>query len=134
MSALSQPLVPGSDELTVTGVECFAHHGVFEHERRDGQWFVVDLTLGLDTRPAASSDDLQDTVDYGSLVSDVKSAVESDPADLVETVAERIASVCLSDHRVQWVRITLHKPEAPIQETFSGVTLTITRKREGPSD
>ena len=56
------------DELTVTGIECFGHHGVFDHERRDGQVFVIDLTLGLDTRPAAASDDLQDTVDYGSLV------------------------------------------------------------------
>ena len=75
-----------TDELTVTGIECRAHHGVFDFEKRDGQVFVVDLTLGLDTRPAAASDDLQDTVDYGSLVAAVKAAVERDPADLVETV------------------------------------------------
>ena len=124
----------GADELSVTGIECRAHHGVLGHERRDGQRFVVDLTLGLDTRPAAASDDLRDTVDYGSLVMDVKSAVESDPVDLVETVAERIATVCLADRRVDWVRVTLHKPEAPIQAAFADVGLTITRKREGPSD
>ena len=57
-----------TDELTVTGIECFAHHGVFDFEQREGQTFVVDLILGLDTAPAAASDDLQDTVDYGSLV------------------------------------------------------------------
>ena len=123
-----------SDELSVSGIECWAHHGVFEHERRDGQRFVVDLTLGLDTAPAAASDDLRDTVDYGSLVSEVTTVVETDPVNLVETVAERIARVCLTHHRVDWVRVTLHKPQAPIQATFTDVLLTITRKREGPSD
>jgi 7,8-dihydroneopterin aldolase/epimerase/oxygenase len=116
-----------SDELCVTGIECFAHHGVFEHERREGQIFVVDLTLGLDTRGAAASDDLHDTVDYGSLVAQVKAAVESDPVDLIETVAERICGVCLLQDRVEWARVTIHKPGAPIEATFADVTLTITR-------
>jgi len=117
------------DELAVTGIECWAHHGVFEFEKREGQTFVVDLVLGIDTSPAAASDDLRDTVDYGSLVADVKAAVERDPVDLIETVAQRIADVCLSDDRVQWVRATIHKPDAPIQATFGDVALTITRRR-----
>ncbi len=119
----------GLDELSVLGIECRAHHGVFDFERRDGQPFLVDLTLGVDTAPAAASDDLRDTVDYGSLVDSVKMAVEQDPVDLIETVAQRIADVCLADARVGWVRVTLHKPEAPIEATFSDVTLTITRTR-----
>ena len=85
-----------------SGIECCGHHGVFEHERRDGQPFVIDLTLGLDTAPAAASDDLRDTVDYGSLVAEVKAAVETDPVDLIETLAQRIADVCLLDARVEW--------------------------------
>jgi dihydroneopterin aldolase len=116
-----------TDELSVLGIECFAHHGVFGHERREGQVFVVDLTLGVDTRPAAASDDLHDTVDYGSLVAQVKAAVESDPVDLIETLAERISDVCLLDGRVEWARVTVHKPDAPIEATFADVTLTITR-------
>ena len=116
------------DELSVTGIECFGHHGVFEHEKRDGQTFVVDLVLGLDTRGAATSDDLHDTVDYGSLVAHVKAAVESDPVDLIETVAQRISDVCLADDRVEWARVTVHKPDAPIDATFSDVALTIIRK------
>jgi 7,8-dihydroneopterin aldolase/epimerase/oxygenase len=119
------------DQLAVTGIECWAHHGVFDHERRDGQPFVVDLVLGLDTRPAATSGDLRDTVDYGSLVAAVKSTVQRDPVDLIETVAERISEVCLSDPRVEWARVTLHKPEAPIDATFADVTLTITRTTTG---
>ena len=119
-----------SDELTITGIECFGHHGVFDHERRDGQVFRVDLTLGVDTRTAAASDDLQDTVDYGSLVGRVKTAVESDPVDLIETLARRISDVVLSDRRVEWVRVTVHKPDAPIEAMFEDVALTILQRRE----
>ncbi len=118
-----------TDELAIRGIECYGHHGVFAFEKRDGQTFVIDLVLGLDTRPAAASDDLQDTVDYGSLVTSVKAAVETEPVDLIETLAQRIADVCLLDSRVEWARVGVHKPDAPIDATFSDVALTITRKR-----
>ena len=131
MSDAPRAGVARTDELSVLGIECFGHHGVFDFERRDGQTFVVDLLLGVDTRPAAASDDLRDTVDYGSLVASVKAAVEKDPVDLIETLAQRIADVCLLDGRVEWARVTVHKPDAPIDATFADVVLTITRKREG---
>ena len=118
-----------NDRLAVLGIEAIGHHGVFDFEKRDGQVFKVDLTLGLDTRPAARSDDLQDTVDYGSLVAAVKQAIEHDPVDLIETLAERIADVCLTDNRVEWAEVTVHKPDAPIEATFSDVALTIHRSR-----
>jgi dihydroneopterin aldolase len=117
------------DRLAVTGIEGFGHHGVLDVERREGQVFVVDLALRLDTRPAARSDDLRDTVDYGSLVTKVKNAIESDPVDLIETLAERVAGVCLEDLRVLEAEVTVHKPSAPIEATFDDVTLTITRGR-----
>jgi 7,8-dihydroneopterin aldolase/epimerase/oxygenase len=126
-----QPVPGPADELTLRGIECLGHHGVFEFERTEGQVFVVDLTLGLDTTTAAASDDLRDTVDYGSLVMQVKAAVETDPVDLIETLAQRVADVCLLDDRVGYAKVTIHKPTAPIQATFSDVALTITRKREG---
>ena len=121
-----------TDELALVGLECFGHHGVFEHERREGQTFVIDLVLGLDVSAAAASDDLADTVDYGGLATAVKSAVERDPVDLIETLAERIAAICLTDHRVDWCRVTVHKPGAPIEATFTDVALTITRKAGSP--
>ena len=121
-----------TDELALLGLECFGHHGVFDHERRDGQTFVIDLVLGIDTATAAASDDLADTVDYGGLATAVKSAVERDPVDLIETLAERIAAICLTDHRVDWCRVTVHKPDAPIEATFTDVALTITRKAGSP--
>jgi 7,8-dihydroneopterin aldolase/epimerase/oxygenase len=123
-----------TDELAVTGIECYGHHGVFEFEKREGQVFLIDLVLGIDTAPAAASDDLQDTVDYGSLVASVKAAVEKDPVDLIETLAQRIADVCLLGDRVEWVRVTVHKPDAPIDATFSDVALTITRNARSARD
>ncbi|MDP9820877.1 dihydroneopterin aldolase [Nocardioides massiliensis] len=117
------------DRLAVRGIECFGHHGVFDFERADGQRFVIDLVLGLDTSAAAASDDLQDTVDYGSLVDEVRRGVESDPVDLIETLAERLARTCLADPRVDWCEVTVHKPDAPLRGRVADVALTITRSR-----
>ena len=119
-----------SDRLAVRGLAVHGHHGVFEYERRDGQEFVIDLVLGLDTTLAAKSDDLQDTVDYGTLVDEVRSAVSNDPVDLIETLAQRIADVCLRHPQVEAVEVTVHKPHAPIQVTFQDVALTINRSRQ----
>jgi dihydroneopterin aldolase len=124
-----RPTAWPTDRLSVTGIEAFGHHGVFDHERRDGQVFRVDLVLGLDTTAAAVSDDLADTVDYGGLVGRVRTAVETEPVDLIETLAQRIAEVCLTDERVQWTEVTVHKPHAPIDATFTDVALTISRRR-----
>ena len=123
-----------TDELAVLGIECWGHHGVFDFEKREGQTFVIDLVLGIDTRPAEASDDLHDTVDYGSLVASVKTAVENDPVDLIESLVQRVADVCLLDERVEWAKVTVHKPDAPIDATFNDVALTISRKREVPRD
>ncbi|UDY23846.1 dihydroneopterin aldolase [Nocardioides sp. Kera G14] len=119
------------DQLTISGVECYGYHGVFDFERREGQTFVIDLVLGLDTSRAAATDDLRETVHYGTLVDDVKAAVERDPVDLIETLAQRIADVVLLAQRVEWVTVTVHKPDAPIQATFRDVALTITRANGG---
>lgn len=117
------------DRLAIRGVEVFAHHGVFDFERREGQKFVIDLVLGVQTGPAAASDDLKDTVDYGSVVARVVEAATSEPVDLIETLAQRVADVVLREPRVEWVDVTLHKPNAPIAATFDDVALTITRSR-----
>lgn len=118
-----------SDRIAITGVEVFGRHGVFDFERRDGQKFVIDLMLGVDSRRAAQSDDLKDTVDYGRVVAKVIDVVGGDPVDLIETLAQRIADVILEDHGVGWVEVTVHKPDAPIDATFADVALTILRSR-----
>ena len=116
-----------ADRIALVGLQARGRHGVLESEREAGQVFGVDVVLGLDTRAAALSDDLADTVDYGALALDVAAVVEGEPVDLLETLAQRIADVCLADPRVQWTEVTVHKPAAPIDATFADVTLTIHR-------
>ena len=117
------------DRITITGIEAFGHHGVLAHEREYGQRFVVDVALGVDLSVAGASDDLTDTVDYGGLSADVAALVAGEPYDLIETVAERIATRCLSDPRVQAAEVTVHKPSAPLPVVAEEVSVTIRRVR-----
>jgi len=118
-----------ADRIVLTGLRATGHHGVLEHERADGQLFLIDVTVHLSLHEAASSDDLDDTVHYGVLAEQVVEAVESDPVDLIETVAERVATVALGFSRVDSVDVTVHKPNAPITVPFDDVAVTITRSR-----
>ncbi|WP_405582919.1 dihydroneopterin aldolase [Streptomyces sp. NBC_01190] len=117
------------DRVTLRGLRIRGHHGVFQHERDDGQTFVVDVSLGLDTAPAAAGDDLTRTVHYGELAEQVAAVVAGDPVDLIETLAQRIADACLGHRLVEEVEVTVHKPDAPITVPFDDVTVTITRRR-----
>lgn len=118
-----------NDRLTLTGLKAFAHHGVFEHERADGQEFAIDVTVELDSRSAAATDDLDQTINYGTLAEQIVARVESDPVDLIETVAERIAALVLEQPRALSVEVILHKPSAPITVPFDDVSITIVRER-----
>ncbi len=122
-------MTAGLDAIRVSGLRVQAHHGVFDHERRDGQEFVIDVEVRLPLGPAARADDLDQTVHYGILAERVVAAVEADPVDLIETVAERVAAVALEFAAVREVEVTVHKPHAPIRVPFDDVTVTITRSR-----
>lgn len=117
------------DEIVLTGLTVFGHHGVFDFERRDGQEFTIDLTLSLSLAKAAQTDDVVDTVHYGELADTVAAIVAGEPVNLIETLAQRIADAVLEDDRVASVTVTVHKPHAPIQQTFSDVAVSIRRER-----
>jgi dihydroneopterin aldolase len=117
------------DRLTLTGLRAFGHHGVFEHERLDGQEFIVDVSVWFDSRAAAATDDLGETINYGTLAELIVAVVENDPVDLIETLAERIAALVLEQPQAKSVEVTLHKPSAPITVPFDDVSLTIARVR-----
>lgn len=115
------------DRITLTGLRARGHHGVLAEERRDGQEFVVDVTLDLDLAAAGASDDLAETVDYGTLATSVISDIVGPPVQLIESLAERIARTCLADPRVDAVEVTVHKPSAPIPVEFGDVAVTVRR-------
>ncbi|KJL45272.1 MULTISPECIES: dihydroneopterin aldolase [Microbacterium] len=117
------------DEITLTGVRAYGYHGVFEDERREGQEFVVDVTLYLSTAEAAETDDVTDTVHYGEVAERIVELVGGEPLNLIEGVAARIADDLLSYDLVRMVSVTVHKPQAPITVAFSDVAVTIRRGR-----
>jgi len=120
-------VMDGMDRIALTGLRARGHHGVFEHEQRDGQEFVVDAVLECDLAAAAASDDLADTIDYSTLAGSIISDIVSSPVQLIETLAERIARTCLADPRVRAVEVTVHKPEAPLSVQFGDVAVTVRR-------
>ena len=117
------------DRVALRGIRARGYHGVLPRERVDGQDFVVDLTLGLDTRPAAASDDLSLTVYYGAVAQEVVDIVTGEPVNLIETLAEQIAKACLKHEAVDEAKVTVHKPGAPIVVPFDDVTVTVVRRR-----
>ena len=118
-----------ADRISLTGLRVRGFHGVFEHERRDGQDFVIDAVLEVSTAAAASSDDLADTIDYGDLAQRLAAVVAGEPVNLLETLAARLADECLRAPRVDAATVTVHKPQAPIPLTFADVAVTIRRER-----
>ena len=119
-----------TDQIVIRGISGIGHHGVFAHEREQGQPFSVDVRLDLDTTTtAADSDDLADTVDYGQVANAVHALIVGEPVDLIETLAERIAEACLGWPAVSRVRVVVHKPQAPIEVPFDDVEVRITRRR-----
>jgi dihydroneopterin aldolase len=119
------------DRIALRGLRVRGHHGVLDHERRDGQDFVLDLVLDVDLAPAGASDDLADTVDYGALAEGAATVVAGPPRQLIEAVAAEVADRVLADARVAAVEVTLHKPQAPIGVPFDDVAVVVRREQRG---
>lgn len=120
------------DLIRLTGVRARGHHGVLEHEKRDGQDFLVDVVMAVDLARAGTSDDLAHTVHYGEVAADVVAVVEGEPRDLIETVAEQIAARVLARPLVEEVEVTVHKPQAPVGVPFGDVEVVLRRRRDVP--
>ncbi|QTI68819.1 dihydroneopterin aldolase [Gordonia polyisoprenivorans] len=119
-----------ADRIELKGLRVRGNHGVFEHERVDGQLFIVDATLWADLRAAAASDDLADTVDYGALAHQIHSIVAGPARNLIETVGAEIADVVMDDERILACEIVVHKPSAPIPLAFDDVAVVTRRSRK----
>lgn len=120
------------DLIRLTGVRARGFHGVFDHERRDGQDFVVDVVMAVDLTRAGATDELTHTVHYGEVAADVVAVIEGEPRDLIETVAAQIADRVLARPLVEAVEVTVHKPQAPVGVPFGDVEVVVRRARDVP--
>lgn len=119
-----------TDRIRLIGLQARGFHGVFAHEKRDGQDFVVDVSLRADLRAPGRSDDLADTINYAEVADLVVARITGPAFDLIEALAEAIADDVLELPAVGAAEVTVHKPEAPIRHTFTDVAVTIRRRRE----
>ena len=118
-----------SDIIHLSGIEVFAYHGVFDHERADGQLFVVDINVEVEATRAATTDALEDTLDYGALALAVRDAVAGEPLNLLEALAMRVLRAIFVFEQATAARVTIHKPSAPMPVTLAGVSVTLYRQR-----
>lgn len=118
-----------ADQIRLTGLEVLAKHGVHPEEQERAQVFRVDVTAFLDLSQPGESDDLEDTLDYGTLAVEVREVVGSESHSLIERVAARVAETVLAHETVEQVVVTVHKPEAPVDVALDDVSVTVDRRR-----
>ncbi len=120
---------PAGDRITLRGLRVFGYHGVLDAEREEGQEFLVDAVLWLDTAAAAATDDLELTANYAALADRLAAVVAGPPVRLIETLAQRLAEAATAtEPRAREVEITVHKPHAPVGHRFEDVSVTIRRR------
>lgn len=118
-----------ADRILVSGLRVRGFHGVHEFERKQGQDFVIDVALEGSQARAAAADALDETVDYAALVARLAEEVSGPPVNLIETLAARLADICLQEPRVSAVEVTVHKPEAPVGHPVADIAVSIRRER-----
>ena len=119
-----------SDQILLSSIYGFGYHGLFDHERISGQDFYVDLALDIDLHEATESDLIEDTVNYAEISKLVVTEITTNPVALIEKLAGRIATRILNEHtKVLSVMVTVHKPQAPVNESLKDIAVQITRTR-----
>lgn len=122
-----------AETITLTGVSAYGYHGVLDSERRDGQNFIVDVAMDVDTALAAQNDDVAHTVNYAEVAADIVAIIEGEPRNLIETVVAQIADAVLAKYAlISSVEVTLHKPQAPVGVPFTDVSIRTERRRDVP--
>jgi 7,8-dihydroneopterin aldolase/epimerase/oxygenase len=117
------------DVIQLTGIRCYGYTGYLEEERVLGQWFEVDLRIGLDLATAGASDRIEDTLDYRSVIAAVKEIIATSKFALIEKLAEKLITAVLAFDQVIQVDLKLHKPAAPIPDFGGKITLELSRKK-----
>jgi dihydroneopterin aldolase len=121
------------DKIALHRMTFYGYHGVYAEERKLGQRFIVDAELHLDLTPAGRQDDLTLTVNYAEAFDVVRRIVEGEPFQLIEALAERIASELLANYAsVQAVTVRVTKPHPPFAGDYEGVSVEINRRRAQP--
>ena len=115
------------DRILIAGLRELGVHGVLPEEQARPQPFEISVELHVDLAKAGASDDLADTVDYGSVCDAVRKVVSSESYHLLERLAQRIAEVCTTDPRVSGVVVEVRKLHPPVPAQVDHVAVRIER-------
>ncbi len=119
------------DTVIIKNLKLFCYHGVNPEEKVEGQNFVFDIEACIDLSLPCKTDNVEDTVSYAKVIKTVRRVAQSEKNDLIERVAERVADAVLSEYeKVNSVRVTVKKPEAPIKAEFDYVAVSVERSRQ----
>ena len=121
-----------TQKIRIRGLRVYGYHGVMEHERDEGQYFIVDATIKVDAERASSTDDISNTVSYAEIARLIADNVRNNPVNLLETLSQRLANEVLAAAGpwAQKVKVTVSKPDAPIDLYFDTVSVTAKAKRQ----
>ncbi len=121
-----------TQKIEIKGLRVFGHHGVLDHERAEGQYFVIDAKVWIDDERASTTDDISNTASYAEIAQLIASNVNSNPVNLLETLSQRLANevIFAASPWAKKVKITVSKPDAPIELYFDTVSVTATAKRQ----
>ena len=121
-----------TQKIQIKGLRVYGYHGVMEHERDEGQYFIIDATIKVDAERASSTDDISNTVSYAEIAQLIADNVRNNPVNLLETLSQRLANEVLSAAGpwAQKVKVTVSKPDAPIDLYFDTVSVTAKAKRQ----
>jgi dihydroneopterin aldolase len=115
------------DRIEIIGIKGFGFHGVLEEEKEKGQEFIVDIQIDQDLKEAGITDDLNKTINYASIAQRVKEIIEIGSFNLIEALAEEIATKLKDEFLIEKISVKVHKPSAPISIEFQDISVTIER-------
>jgi dihydroneopterin aldolase len=120
-----------TQKIEIRGLRIFGHHGVMEHERKNGQYFIVDAKIWIDSDRASATDDIANTVSYAELAQLISKNVGQNPVNLLETLSQRLADEVLfaASPWATKVKVTVSKPDAPMDLFFDTVAVTASAKK-----
>lgn len=121
-----------TQKIQIKGLRVYGYHGVLDHEREEGQYFIVDATMKVDADRASSTDDISNTVSYAEIAELISENVRNNPVNLLETLAQRLANEVLfaASPWAKKVKIKVSKPDAPIDLYFDTVAVIAKAKRQ----
>ena len=119
------------DKIIIKNLNFFCYHGVNPEEKVDGQNFVFDIEASVDLSIPCATDNVDNTVSYAKMIKTVRRVAQSQKDDLIERVAQRIVDALFEEYdKIQAIKITVMKPEAPIKADFDYVAVQIERERK----